>query len=208
MSTLSPVGRSGGGPGRHLRTALVLLVGLAALVAAGFVGWTLAGRDNTTGASGPSPSVSTSASCTPSARPSPTATRTHASSSRSVKAHPSSTALPKPKTITVNVYNSTSRSGLAHTTATQLAARGFTIGSIGNDSAPQPVMGVAEVRYGPHGVAQARVVAAQVPGAKLVEDHRRTADVDLAVGAKYKHLATPAQVKAALSPAAKPSPSC
>lgn len=197
MSTLSPVGRYGGGRGnRHrLRTALVLLVGLAALVAAGWFGWAMANRGDDTTATGPSTSTSTSASSCAPAAPSPTSTR---------KPKPP----PKPKTITVNVYNSTTRSGLARKTADLLHDRGFMIGNVTNDHAPKPVVGIAEVRYGPKGVPAAHVVAAQVMGAKLVEDKRTSADVDLAVGAKYKKLATPAQVKAAMSPSAKPTTSC
>ena len=207
MSTLSPVGRSGGNRRwGNIRTALVLLVGLGALVAAGFIGFSLAKRGNTTsGTPTPSTSVSTSTSqsCTPRV-----AAATGPSGTSSPLSSKSPGALPKPKTITVNVYNSTSTGGLARKTANAMSARGFTIGTVGNDSAPKPVLGVAEVRYGPKGQQQATVVAAQVSGAKLVLDKRKTTDVDLAVGAKFKHLATPAQAKAALSPSAKPTPSC
>ena len=198
MSTLSPVGRYGGGRSgrRRLRTALVLLVGLGALVAAGWFGWALANRTDDSSSASPSTSVTTSASsCTPAPSPTPTTTR-------------SPKPPPKPKVITVNVYNSTTRSGLARKTADQLHDRGFIIGNVTNDHAPKPVVGVAEVRYGPRGLAAAHVVAAQVVGAKLVEDKRTSPDVDLAVGAKYKKLATAAQVKAALSPSAKPTASC
>ncbi len=197
MSTLSPVGRYGGGRsrGRRLRTALVLLVALCALVAAGWFGWALANRGDNTATPGASTSVSAStSSCTPPS-PSPTTTRPPK-------------PLPKPKTITVNVYNSTTRSGLARKTADLMHDRGFIIGNVTNDHAPKPVVGIAEVRYGPKGAASAHVVAAQVVGAKLVEDKRTSVDVDLAVGAKYKKLATPAQVAAALSPSAKPTRSC
>lgn len=209
MSTLSPVGRSGGNRRwRTIRTALVLLVGLGALVAAGFIGWSLAGRSDNT-ASTPTPSTSlsssTSQSCTPLAAAS-SATGTSGTASPLTSKSPS--ALPKPKTITVNVYNSTSTGGLARKTANAMSSRGFTIGTVGNDSAPKPVLGVAEVRYGPKGQQQATVVAANVHGAKLVLDKRKTTDVDLAVGAKFKHLATTAQVKEALNPSATATPSC
>jgi cytoskeletal protein RodZ len=187
---------------------LVLLVGLAALIAAGFIGWSLAGRSDATANSptaSTSVSTSTSASCTP-LRASSSATGP--SGSTTALASRSASALPKPKTITVNVYNSTSTGGLARKTANALSSRGFTIGTVGNDSAPKPVLGVAEVRYGPKGQQQAIVVAANVHGAKLVLDKRKTTDVDVAVGAKFKHLATSAQVKAALSPSATATPSC
>jgi hypothetical protein len=174
----------------------VLLVGLAALVAAGWFGWAMANRGDETATGNPSASVSAStSSCTPPVSPSPRTTK-------------SPKPPPQPKTITVNVYNSTTRSGLARKTADLLHDRGFIIGNVTNDHAPKPVVGVAEVRYGPKGVAAAHVVAAQVVGVVLVEDKRTSTDVDLAVGAKYKKLATPAQVKAALSPSAKPTKSC
>jgi len=156
----------------------------------------MANRSDDTAATSPSTSVSASAStCTPPSSASPTTTR---------KPKPP----PKATAITVNVYNSTTRSGLARKTADLLHERGFMIGNVTNDHAPKPVIGIAEVRYGPKGVPAAHVVAAQVVGAKLVEDKRTSADVDLAVGAKYKKLATPAQVKAAMSPSAKPTRSC
>lgn len=220
MSTLQPLKPYGGGRvWRRVRTTLVLLIGIGALVAAGWEGRSLV-KGNTTATPAPSTSVSTSASpsCTPSPTPSPTPTPTVTSSKSSKKhssashathspsASPTSTALPKPKTITLNVYNSTSRNGLARTTANLLAARGFTIGNVSNDPSPKAVKGFAEVRYGPKGALAARVVAAEVKGAVLVEDKRTSADVDLAVGAAYKHLASPAEVRAALSPSASPTP--
>lgn len=208
MSTLSPVGRSGGSRRwRHIRTALVMLVGVGALVAAGFIGWSLAGRNNTSTGT-PTPSTSLSTSTSPSCTPLASASGATPSKTASPLSSKSPGALPKPKTITVNVYNSTSTGGLARKTANALSARGFTIGTVGNDSAPKPVLGVAEVRYGPKGAQQAIVVAANVHGAKLVLDKRRTTDVDLAVGAQFKRLATSAQVKAALSPSALATPSC
>jgi hypothetical protein len=224
MSTLQPLKPYGGGRvWRRVRTTLVLLVGIAALVAAGWEGRALVTGSNKPSTPGPSTSVSgtPSPSCTPSPTPSPTPTPTPTvTSSKSSKKHSSaghathspsasasSTALPKPKTITLNVYNSTSRNGLARKTANLLAARGFTIGNVSNDPSPKAVKGFAEVRYGPKGALAARVVAAEVKGAVLVEDKRTSADVDLAVGAAYKHLASPAEVRAALSPSASPTPS-
>jgi LytR cell envelope-related transcriptional attenuator len=230
MSTLSPVGRYGGGRGwRRVRTAITLLIGLGALVGAGFYGYSLSRHDtpSTATSPGPSTSVSTpSSSCSPSPSPSDTASKStggstaspskHKSSAKTSPVHTShspsaeSTAgkVPKPKSITLNVYNSTTRKGLARTTSTLLAKRGFTIGNVANDPAPKPVKTVAEVRYGPAGVLAARVVAAEVVGAKLVEDKRTSSDVDLALGAAFKHLASPKEVKAALSPSPTPSPSC
>jgi LytR cell envelope-related transcriptional attenuator len=116
--------------------------------------------------------------------------------------------LPKPKAITLNVYNSTNRNGLARKTANQLASRGFTIGSVKNDPTTRAVKIPAEVRYGPKGALAARVVVAEVIGARLVKDKRTSTDVDIALGAAFQHLASAAQVKAALSPKPSPSSSC
>jgi LytR cell envelope-related transcriptional attenuator len=231
MSTLSPLARYGGRGHRRLRTALVLLFGLAALAVAGWIGWHLSGHDAKPKA-GPSTTVSaprnscsasasasktgsSSKSASPSKRASTSKSGAKASSSKTPKPHPSRSPspsagnkLPKPKAITLNVYNSTTRNGLARKTATLLGDRGFTIGSVKNDPAPKAVKGAAEVRFGPRGALAARVVAAEVQGAKLVEDKRSSADVDIALGAAFKHLASPAQVKAALSPSPSPTKSC
>jgi hypothetical protein len=211
MSTLSPVGRYGGRRvWRRVRTAVVLLIGVGALVAAGWEGRTLVSQNNAKPVASASTSVSTpSSSCTPTPSPtvSPSSTKSgskaHSSRSPSVS---TATKLPKPKTITLNVYNSTTRSGLARKTANLLAGRGFTIGTVSNDPTNKAVKGVAEVRYGAKGVLAARVVAAEVVGAKLIEDKRTSSDVDIALGATYKHLASAAQVKKALSPKATPTP--
>jgi LytR cell envelope-related transcriptional attenuator len=194
MSTLTP---SGGRRRRRGRAFSVLLVGIAALVVGAAVGWSLTNRepDPTTApptTSGcPSPQVSTSGS--PGASP-------------SVKAAASPKPLPSPSSITVDVFNATTRQGLAKTTAKQLEQRGFVIGDVANDPADSKITGTAVVRYGPKGKNQAKVVAAQVPSSKLVNDKRTDRSVSLALGEAYTNLATPEQAAATLAP--KPSPSC
>ena len=182
MSTLSP---SGGRRRRRGRAFSVLLVGIAALVIGAAVGWSLTnhGDDPTTTtprpAPGcPSPQVSTSGS--PGASP-----------STSAKPPASPKPLPSPSSITVDVFNATDRQGLAKTTAKQLGQRGFVIGDVANDPLKDKITGTAVVRYGPKGKNQAKVVAAQVPDSKLVNDKRTDKTVSLALGEAYTNARHP-----------------
>jgi hypothetical protein len=178
MTTLSPTGgarRRGG----LLPFALVAVVALAVGLTAGW--WFSGGPGGDTA----QPTTTPTLSCPPSGvTPAP---------------------LPAPKAITVNVYNATDRAGLARTTATDLAKRGFRVGRVANDPKDAAVAVSAEVRHGPKGAAQAKVVAAQVRGATLVADTRADATVDLALGAAFVGLATPAEAAAALAPPPVPS---
>ncbi len=110
-------------------------------------------------------------------------------------------ALPKPTTVTLKVLNSTNTSGLAKTVSSELHARGFKIADYGND--PVPGAGVAEIRYGPKALAAARLTSIYLPGSVLVADKDTTTAVTVSLGAKYKTLATAAQVAAGLK---KPTP--
>jgi len=90
----------------------------------------------------------------------------------------------------VNVYNSSDRNGLAGSVSREMATRGFVIGKVANDPTDRKAPAVAEVRHGPAGVAQAKLVASALPkGTKLVNDKRKGATVDVAVGAKFTRLA-------------------
>ncbi|KQX61681.1 LytR C-terminal domain-containing protein [Angustibacter sp. Root456] len=93
-----------------------------------------------------------------------------------------------PDKVTVNVYNGTARNGLAAKVATALDLRTFNVAAIANDPKHAKIPGAAEIRYGAKGTAAAKLVAAQLSGAKLVKDARRTAVVDLVLGAKYRGL--------------------
>lgn len=194
MSTLTP---SGGRRRRRGRAFSALLVGLVALVAGAAVGWSLTNREPAPAASSP-----TTSGC-PTPQPSGSGSP---GSSGTAKPPASPKPLPSPSTITVDVFNATDRQGLAKTTAKQLEQRGFVIGDIANDPVGDPINGTAVVRYGPKGKAQAKVVAAQVPSSKLVNDKRVDRTVSLALGDGFDGLATPAQAAAALAPT--PSPSC
>lgn len=93
---------------------------------------------------------------------------------------------PRPVDISVNVYNATSRRGLAATVAKATAARGFKVKAVSNDPLKKTVKGVAEIRYGPEGLASAKVLAKHFPGAPLVADKREGDTIDLVLGNTYK----------------------
>ena len=95
-----------------------------------------------------------------------------------------------PEKTTVNVYNASDRNGLAGSVSESLAERGFVIGKVANDPSSRKAPAVAEVRHGPAGVGQAKLVATALPkGTTLVADKRKGATVDVAVGAKFTRLA-------------------
>ncbi len=90
-----------------------------------------------------------------------------------------------PAKTTLNVFNATSKDGLAAAASKQLAARGFIIAEVANDPTDRKVAGVAEVRYGPQGVEQAKLILAAVKGSKAVKDARKEKVVDLVIGPKW-----------------------
>jgi hypothetical protein len=184
MSTLTPIG----GRGRGRRSALpVIVVGIVALLIGGFAGWYLTRDEEPTTTAAPTSSAST---C-----PSPTG---------SASAKPPKP--PKPASITVDVYNATDRQGLAGRTADQLEERGFRVGDVDNDPENKAIAVSAEIRYGPKGRTNAKVVAAQFVEPKLVNDKRADKSVTVALGDGFTALATPEQAAAALSPS--PTASC
>ena len=112
--------------------------------------------------------------------------------------------LPRPDSVVVNVYNSTQRGGLAGTTATQLSQRGFRINKVENDPLGVSLRGVGEIRYGPNGADNARLLQFYFPGATLVDDGRDGPRVDIALGRGFETMEDEALVAATL---ASPSPS-
>ena len=112
-----------------------------------------------------------------------------------------------PESTRVNVYNASSRNGLAGSVAKSLAERGFSIGKVANDPSSRKPPKVAEIRYGPKGEAQAKLVRTSMPkGTALVKDKRKSVVVDLALGAKFTTLA-PVPTTTALPMCAAPSAS-
>jgi hypothetical protein len=130
-------------------------------------------------------------------------------------------ALPRPAVLTldprrvkVRVYNSTEISNLARKVSDQLRRRGFAIAAVSNDplAGVRVVRGVGELRYGALGTDRAQLVSWQFPGIRLAEDPRTDAIVDVAIGPRFRALATAAQVsqarKKAAAKAAQQSPRC
>ncbi|MFI6661890.1 LytR C-terminal domain-containing protein [Streptomyces sp. NPDC050523] len=121
-------------------------------------------------------------------------------------------AAPKPGQITVNVYNATTRSGLAKSTADELKKRGFKIGDVGNAAKAfdKKVKGTG-VLLGPASSLNSSlpVLATQLSTAERRTDAaRKGADLDLIIGDGFKTLTTkPASDKAlAALVAPKPTP--
>lgn len=137
--------------------------------------------------------------------PAPTATSETSQPCVTVTVTPGAT-LPNPSQVTTNIYNSTDRAGLAATTAEELQARGFIIGTIDNDPLERAVSATAEIRHGPAGESAATLMTYYIPGAVLVNDGRADATIDTALGQAFTAVAAQAAVDAALL-APSPSPS-
>lgn len=104
-----------------------------------------------------------------------------------------------PKDISLRVYNSTNRQGLAGSVGKQLQGRGVNVLTMANDPTTRDVQGVAEIRYGDSGAAQATFVKALIPGGRMVKDSRTDDVVDLALGPKFAKLAAEQAVQKALA---------
>ena len=78
----------------------------------------------------------------------------------------------------------------------QLTSRGFRINTTGNDplSTIRGVQGVAEVRYGPAGAGAARLLHLYFPGSQLLPDARTDSVVDVALGPRFRALASQGQL--------------
>lgn len=108
-------------------------------------------------------------------------------------------ALPVPYgQITVNVYNGTTRTGLAGSTAGELAGRGLVIGATGNETRGG-YEGTVLIRTGPAGLANAYTVAPIFDGAVIVLDTRADGTIDVTVGSDFESMRAPEE--SALDPA-------
>jgi hypothetical protein len=153
--------------------ALAFLLALSLLT--GLVWWRVLHRSD---ASAGTPCPTTSTSSTPTA---------------------SITVVPAASSVAVTVLNSTQKTGLAAAVSALLAKDGFKMGQPANDLTNRaPVLGVAEIRYGPTGTSAAKLLSFYVSGAVLVNDGRTTDHIDLAIGAKYTTLTSAATVQQAL----------
>mgnify|MGYP000141263464 CR=1 FL=1 len=192
MSTLGPVRRP---PAKRPVWLIVLLsaVGVLVLFSAGFAAALLTGseEERPTIVAGEEAVEATDA---PLAEPEPCETTLVAPAE----------VLPRPDDVVVNVYNSTNRGGLAGTTAQELSLRGFGINKVENDPLGVSLRGVGEIRYGPNGADNARLLQFFFPDAVLVEDNRGGPRVDISLGRGFESLEEPGLVAASL---ASPSPS-
>lgn len=107
--------------------------------------------------------------------------------------------LPKPSQVQLNVYNAAHISGIARRTGTALEQDGFVVLTKTNDPLGKSLSDVGEIRYGPSGAKGATLLLAYVRGARLVNDGRSDATIDLAIGRGFVALSTPTQVLQALS---------
>jgi hypothetical protein len=119
-------------------------------------------------------------------------------------------SVPKPAQITVNVFNATTRSGLAKTTADELKKRGFKIGDVGNASKQydKKVAGTG-ILLGPASSLNTSlpVLATQLSTAERRTDAARTGPtLDLIIGNGFKALTSQADATKALTALSAPQP--
>ncbi|MFE9613235.1 LytR C-terminal domain-containing protein [Streptomyces sp. NPDC006012] len=112
-------------------------------------------------------------------------------------------AVPRPASITVNIYNATTRTGLAKSTADELKKRGFKIGEVGNAPSQfdQKIKGTG-VLLGPVSARNSTlpVLATQLGDAERRTDTgRKGTALDLIIGTAFRGLATPADAEKALA---------
>jgi hypothetical protein len=118
--------------------------------------------------------------------------------------------VPKPAQITVNVFNATTRSGLAKTTADELKRRGFKIGEVGNAAKQydKKVAGTGML-LGPASALNTSlpVLATQLTTAERRTDAARAGTaVDLIIGNGFKALTSQAEATKALTALSAPHP--
>ncbi len=157
--------------GRRPLPALVAL--LALLILTGLVWWRVLNRDtHVDSASTPCPTV------TP------------------------AVVLPAPSTVHVVVLNSTSRVGIATKARSSLVDAGFNVPAMAaNDNLAllNKITTTAQIRYGPAGAQNARLVHYYFPGAALVRTATPSKIIVVSLGTKYNGVATAAAVKARLA---------
>ncbi|MFI5474924.1 LytR C-terminal domain-containing protein [Streptomyces cacaoi] len=184
----------------HRRRGRLVVVVLACGAVLGVAGWgTLQLIDVFTGGGGTATAAGTGCS-TKATKASPAA-----SASAAVAG-----AAPKPAQITVNVFNATTRSGLAKTTADELKKRGFKIGEVGNATKQydKKVAGTG-ILLGPAASLNTSlpVLATQLTTAERRTDAARAGTaLDLIIGNQFNGLTSPTASVKALSALAAPQP--
>lgn len=191
----------------HRRRGRLAVVVVACGAVLGVAGWgTLQLIDVFTGGGGTA--TAAGAGCTPkTAKASPAAS---ASTAAVTGTGAGTGAAPKPAQITVNVFNATTRSGLAKTTADELRKRGFKIGEVGNATKQydKKVAGTG-ILLGPASSLNTSlpVLATQLTTAERRTDAARAGTaVDLIIGNQFKALTSQAASVKALTALAAPQP--
>ncbi|WP_310433804.1 LytR C-terminal domain-containing protein [Streptomyces sp. 3330] len=186
----------------HRRRGRMVVVVVACGAVLGVAGWgTLQLIDVFTGGGGTATAAGTGCSTK--------ATKASPAASASAAALASGTA-PKPAQITVNVFNATTRSGLAKTTADELRKRGFKIGEVGNaDKLYDKKVTGTGILLGPAASLNTSlpVLATQLTTAERRTDAaRKGTAVDLIIGNQFKALTSPTASVKALTALAEPQP--
>jgi hypothetical protein len=123
----------------------------------------------------------------------------------------SATVLPRPGSVTVFVLNSTTRSGLAKSTATALTKAGFKVSGFGNDTGNPVIPGVAEIRYSADQKDGATLLGYYITRAKLVAlPPTSSQKLEVSLGKQFRAVTTAAGVTAAMKAAnttTSPTPS-
>ncbi|MFE6825380.1 LytR C-terminal domain-containing protein [Streptomyces sp. NPDC057690] len=189
----------------HRRRGRLVVVVVACGAVLGVAGWgTLQLIDVFTGGGGTATAAGAGCS-TKATKASPAASATAVASVVGVAG-----AAPKPAQITVNVFNATTRSGLAKTTADELKKRGFKIGEVGNATKQydKKVTGTG-ILLGPAASLNTSlpVLATQLTTAERRTDAARAGTtLDLIIGNQFKALTSPTASVKALSALAAPQP--
>lgn len=132
------------------------------------------------------------------------------------------TVVPHERKVSVLVLNSTNRKGIAADTKKALTKRGFKVVDARNDSPTYgghgSIRGVAEIRYGPSALPAATLVHLYFPHSVLKATDASSRTVSVALGAKFRSLASARTVHKALrahhlhygkvKPRPQPSTSC
>lgn len=126
------------------------------------------------------------------------------------------TAVLDEEEVILNVFNGTSRVGLAEQISSELANRGFNIGTIGTAPVVEGITYTQPgyITYGPQGVGAGWLVKAYFLVGELEETFvpdRTGPEVDLVLGSGFQQLSTSTEVNqriAALGPPKAPSGTC
>jgi hypothetical protein len=89
----------------------------------------------------------------------------------------------------LHVLNGSGRQGLAGGAAKALRTAGFTVTVVGNAPEGQWHDHSAVIRFGPRGMAGARLVATEIPASRLVQDERTGTGVDIVLGTTFTAIA-------------------